>query len=350
LNYLSGRDPTAKTTDAGGGYVLATPQGPLDSYIVLASGGGAQGNDDVGPTPFNVENGFKTTDANPNDFIATGTATGSALSSFQQLVPLGNMNDPDNNALTTTFGANADSPGTWDVGLQWIIDALTIEGVRRDLMIGFDYNQTQNTDTSLAYWGLVTVRDVNGILPDINFEIRSDPGVLPEAYNTEETFNSKPESGDFSVVNGVTCVDTNGSEAIPILPIPGGQCPAGYELALNNAQSTSTTEIFAFLPELNARLEFYLAQGYDVISTRVLLGCFGGTAGGSFNPGIGYLSDEATGGATTDCENGGFADIFLLAGAPTTFLVPEPQTVTLFGLGLLGIVAVVAMRRRRVQA
>lgn len=319
LNYFDGLDPT--TTVANGGYVLPTPQGALDGYIVVAAGGGTQENSDISPTPpSEVEDGFKSNDVTSDDFFATGKADGTTVNA-------GNLSDPDNNGLLAAW----DNPGTWDVGVDWLLNALTIDGVRTELMIGFDYNQPQNTTTSLDYWALITVRDVDGVLADQNFEIRSITGQSYSDFTTDKTFASMPASDDFATVNGVTCIDTNGSEAIPILPISGGQCEPGYEVAIDNAQSTADTEIFAFLPELNANLAQYAADGYDVISTRILFGCYNGTPQGDFQPGVGYLSDEGT---TDNCESGGFGDVYLLAGAPMDQQVPEPGSLALLGLGL----------------
>jgi len=320
LNYLSGLSPNTKVAD--GGYVLPTPQGALESYIVVAAGGGAQDNSDITPLSGAVEDGFKSNDVTNDDFMATGRADGTTVNA-------GNMNDPDNNGLTA-----GDNVGTWDVGIEWLIDALTLADGRHEMMIGFDYNQPQNTTTSLDYWALITVRDIDGANTDINFEIRSYTGSDIYTFTTTKTFASQPASTDFATVNGVTCVDDDG--VLPLLPIPGGQCPAGYETAIDNAQSTADTEIFAFLPELNDNLVSYLASGYDVISARVLFGCFGGTPQGSFQPGVGYLSDEATGGATTNCEGGGFGDVYLLAGdLMEDRELPAPGTLALFGAALL---------------
>lgn len=324
LNYLSGLNPG--TTVANGGYVLPSPQGALDSYIVVTAGGGAQGNGDTTPSPAQVENGFKSNDAGSDDFLATGKANGTT-------VGIGNLSDPNNNSL-----ASGDNVGTWDVALQWLINALTINGQRRELTIGFDYNQPQSTTTSLNYWALVTVRDTNGALPDINFEIRSNPTNLSYgAFATSKTFASQPSSSDFGVVNGVTCIDSN--NVLPILPQPGGNCPAGYDVTIDNAQSTSDTEIFAFIPELDDNLASYASAGYDTLSTRLLMGCFGGTAQGSFKPGIGYLADEATGGQTTHCDSGGFGDVYLLAGQvrDTDQELPEPGGLALVAIGLAAL-------------
>lgn len=329
LNYFVGISPT--TTQTPTGYVIPTPQGEsgLAPYTVLQGGGIAYDNTNPYGDAASVEDGFKSNDGGSDDFRATGNT--SAL--------LGNMNDPDNNGLT----AGADLPGTWDVGLSWLIEALSPDDVRRELMIGFDYNQTQNTSTSLNYWALVTVRDANGNLTDVNYEIRSDTGLSFDGWSTSKNINSKPSSTDFSTVNGVTCIDTNGSEAITILPISGGQCPAGYEESTNNAQSTNSAEIVAFLPELNDSLEKYLGLGYDTISVRMLFGCFGGTARGDFKPGIGYLAND---GATTQCENGGYGDVFLVAGAPEN-RVPEPGSLTLIAVALLTLGVVTARRESR---
>lgn len=338
LNYVSGFAVTKKVAD--GGYVLPTPQGALASYIVLQAGGGATPNGDANPAPHVVEDGFKSNDGGSNDFRATGKADGTD-------VPLGNMNNPDNNDLVAQLGASADVPGTWDVGIDWLIKALSPD-VRRELMIGFDYNQPQNATTSLNYWALITVRDLQKNLPDKNYEIAFSNNQPYNVFSSTKDFASKPSSTDFGTVYGVTCVDTNGSESTPILPIPGGNCPSGYEVKIDNAQSTADTEFFSFLPELNANLETYLGQGYDVVSVRMLFGCFGGTPRGSFNPGQGYLADENSGGKTTHCESGGFGDVYLLAGAPQE-KIPEPGSIALIAAGL-GLTFAVGRIRRKTLA
>lgn len=319
LNYLNNMSPG--TTVANGGYVLPTPQGPLDSYIVVTAGGGAQGNGDISPSTSIVENGFKSNDVGSDNFLATGKANGTSISA-------GNLNDPVNNGLVA-----GDNPGTWDVGARWLLDALTINGKRRELTIGFDFNQPQNTVTSMDFWGLVTVRDLDGGRPDINYEISSNHAGYA-AFSTGKTFAGMPSSTDFGTVQGATCIHAVNGIIVATTTITGGQCPVGFETKIDNAQSTSDTEIINFIPELNADLDDLVnAKGYDVVSTRLLFGCFGGTATGSFKPGLGYLADEPTGGQTINCERGGFSDVFLMAGAEMQ-QVPEPGALVLFGLAL----------------
>jgi hypothetical protein len=319
LNYLNNKN--VGTTVANGGYVLPTPQGILDSYIVVTAGGGAQGNGDTSPLTSVVENGFKSNDVGSDNFLATGKANGTSVGA-------GNLSDPGNNGLTA-----GDNRGTWDVGAKWLLDALTINGKRRELTIGFDFNQPQNTSTSMDFWGLVTLRDLDGGKPDINYEISSSH-VGYAAFATGKTFASMPTSTDFGTVQGATCIHAVNGVIVATTTIAGGQCPAGYETKVDNAQSTSDTEIINFIPELNSDLDTLVNQGgYDVLSTRLLFGCFGGTAGGAFKPGLGYLADEATGGQTVNCEGGGFSDVFLMAGAEMQ-QVPEPGVLVLFGLAL----------------
>ncbi|MDO8863756.1 hypothetical protein Q6D67_18850 [Haliea sp. E1-2-M8] len=338
LNVLAGLSPTTLTDD--GGYVFQTNQGTLrNNYIVLSGGGGAADNSDIDPVGGSgpaVEDGFKSNDVANDQYFATGQ-TGTTA---------GNLSDPDNNNLT----AAQDSLGTWDVDIGWLIEALTFDEGRHQLLIGFDYNEPQSgSPTTLDYWSLVTLVDSSGLLPPINYEIRSPTGQTYDQFVSNKTFDgetSKPSATDFSTVLGTSCVDTDGSESPPILNIEGGGCPAGYETTINNTLATNLTEIIAWLPELDMGLESFQASGYDTVSARVLLGCFdnNSTAG---TIGTGYLSGD---GSTTNCGEGGFPDIFLMAGdvIPTENVpVPAPAPLLLLGAGLLGLTTLRWRARRR---
>jgi len=326
LNYLSGMGQG--TTVENGGYVVSTPQGDLKQYIVVAAGGAAAlDNSDTTPTNGQVENGFKTNRAGDN-YLATGKSNGTT-------VTLGNMDDPTNNTLL----AGADNPGTWDIATSWLRDALTINGQRRELMIGFDYNQAQASETSVDYWGLITVRDMDGNNVDKVFEISRYTGQSYLDFTSTKNFASQPASTDFQAVSGTICVYQNIT-----LPNPGGSCPAGDAIkgqlvqTIDNSQATNSTEFLAFLPELNDNLDSYIGDGYDTISVRLMFGCFGGNDNKN---GQGYLSDS---GETTNCDGGGFGDVYLLAGDVMETRIPEPSSVALIAIGLLAA----GLRRRRV--
>jgi hypothetical protein len=126
-----------------------------------------------------------------------------------------------------------------------------------------------------------------------------------------------------------------------VMPITGGQCPAGYEV-VNNAQGDNTTEILAFLPELNQNLKLYRDDGFDAISVRMLFGCFDNApTDRNYAGGVGYLSS----GRTTNCDGGGNVDVYLLAQRPEG-QVSEPGSMGLFGLAVGGL-AWFSRRRKR---
>ena len=315
LNVVSGLADTTKTS--AGGYVLPSPQGDLKNRIVVGTGGNAAtDNSDISPTISAAENAFKTNNGGSN-FTATGM-TGDTV---------GNLSNPDNNSLTATH----DHLGTWDVDISWLVDALTVDSVRRELMIGFDYNQSQNSTGTLDYWSLISVldHDASGnVVAQKTFEIKNDYSGY-DTFASSKTFNSQPAGSEFATVYTRTCYKLTGGMVTAVTSVAGGQCPDGYDDYVNNATGDNTTEILAFLPELNANLEAYLSDGFDTISVRMLFGCFGGT---DPKAGSGYLSD----GQTTNCDGGGNVDVYLLAGQPIPDNhTPEPGSISLIGAALV---------------
>lgn len=315
LNLLSGLN---NQTDIPTGYAIPTPQGALKSYIVIDAGGNAAlDNSDTNPVNGQVENGYFANTQGKNYFMT------------------GDGNDPSG-------GPAGDTAKTWDVGIDYLIQALTIGGTRRDLFIGFDFNQPQNGLGSLDVWALITVRDLQGGKTNINYELNSSTvgyATYNSPYDFDGTNNTVPKSTDFVSVVAADCVQYTNGTITGIKPIYSGTCAsngyAGY-VEYPTSKATNSTEFVNFVPELNANLEALLAQGYDTISVQLRMGCFGGTDRKN-GPAL------ADGLPTTHCDGGGYGDVFLMAG-PENGQVPEPYTLALAGLGLLGLAG---LRRRQ---
>lgn len=347
LNVLAGLDENALTKDdePEKGYVFQTNQGTLKKDFIVVSGGGDAGeNDEVLPDTTGdggeVEDGFKSNDSNNSgqQYFATGNADPDSDNTNETV--LGNLSDPDNNGLPDT----QDAPGTWDVSISWLLQALTFDDVRHQMLIGFDYNEPQDDSKgTLDYWSLVSIwSSTDDTLDPFQYEIGNvnSPLSSPLDFSTSKEFDSKPGASDFATVNGISCVYKIGNAVVGVTSQPGGNCDspsdAGFPGAtlteIENAQATNLTEFIAYIPELDALLEWFLVQGYDTISARVLLGCFDNSATDDDTIGSGYLDGA---GATTNCGQGGFPDIFLMAGDPIYRSVPDPSSLAIFGTGLL---------------
>lgn len=289
LNVLAGL--SQGTTTDNGGYVLQASQGLIKLSVVVGTGAGGQipNNSEFGS---GIDNAFDTPN---NGNFSTVTAP-----------------DP-------TGSPAGDTSKSWDIELSALINALTINDIRHQMLIMFDHNQQGGTGLaqSLDIWALVSVRDLDGNKPTLNYELNSS-NVGPTNFTTTKTFEdytenatSDPLSSDFVTSAAVICLD-GGNNVLAVVP-PAGSCPAGTVTEIDNNLGTNKVEFINGIPELDAQLEALLAAGYDTISVRY---------------------DMLR-------NNGGYEDIFIIAGQPLQ--IPEPATLLTMGVGLLGLAA---LRRR----
>jgi len=304
LDYLAGKGYAGFT----GPYSFAASQGALLDTVVITSNNGniLNNGDQVNPS----ENGFSSNNGGQKKYFFTGDG-----------------NDPTNNG-----GLAGDTPYSWDIGLNALNQKLTFGGAYHQMAIAFDFNNPQNSTASLPIWALVTVRDLDGNLGNKYFETQAlDPGDIfkdPATYASNKTFDGSaittPGASDFALTVGAICV----VNATVSYPSPdGSSCPSGGDL-VNTNQASNEVEFINYLPTMD--LQGMAAQGYDTMSVQVWMGCYNTGVNGS-GP---ALKD---GGSVGPCDTGGFGDIFLLAGAAVDNRLPEPGTLGLAGLALLGL-------------
>ncbi len=222
-------------------------------------------------------------------------------------------------AFTNSAGRRAGEFSTvgdyWDIGLDALLAGLTdAAGALRDPVFVFDNNQVgEDANASIRLWGLLALRDLQGLMPDLVFEFTNNGVVAPDAFASTKVLGDDPLSNEFVLVQGEYCVDANFAEVA---------CDGNQTVRFNQNRGTNVAEFFGFLPELTgSKLRQYMNAGYDVLSLD--LAFFG--------------------------QSGGFDDLFILAMATstaTTSTVPEPGTLALVGLGGLGF----ALRQRRRRA
>lgn len=312
--------------DKGGGSPqLQVSSQQLDSQMIVYrnENGAPTSNYVAGP----LAGGTQATAGVDNPFDAP---TGSGVTTFDMSA----SNEPQGEVAGTTGTTKdfaADRIGTWEAKLSTVQSY--IKGGSNVVFL-FDNNQVgSNVDQQQFFYATLTIVDANGNvvagLKDKNgagvrncYELSGVNGGAnaPGDCSTFTDYTDIAHPGEFVGSGGGFCVDhvTGASYLLAgnVHPTTQGQCGAG-DYFVNNNLGSSTAEFAVTLDMLNANLSYWASLGYSM----------------SINFKMRNLND---GGEElwicSDCSIG-------------TPPLPEPATVSLVALALLGVGA--AARRRR---
>lgn len=314
LNYQYGASLNELTPD---GYGVKSDQGALKDFVVVGTGSGGQAPNNLDFSS-QIDRAYDTPN-NGNFFSGTEA-------------------DPvQGPTLVAAAGKVTDSLVAWDVSLTALKDALTINGVRQDMLIGYDLNETGGSGVQgVQIWALVTLREVDGRdgagnllttdLKSVNFELNGQAinlGLYPPASSVFGFLSGYSFDGftatnvtdplDYTYVAGDICIKSDGS-FYTWIQAGVSTCESG-ETHVSTNLGTGKSEWLSYIPELDRGLEGYMAMGYDVMSVQFQIGCFSET--------------------TFGCNAGGYDDVYILAGEVGN--VPEPASVLLLGLAMAGL-------------
>jgi len=217
-----------------------------------------------------------------------------------------------------------DKTGSWDTRLSSLSDFL---GTGQVPIFYFNNNQISSGDAinqNLLIWGQIALSDDQDATRTRYFDLTNNNGFggIPGPFSNVYAYNSPgPSAGfpqeptalngsqkDFILSGGQLCVNNTSGDVVP--------CGSPNSHAINHNLGADSAAYAAIFPELNALLMDPNFGGYDVMSIDLRMR---------------YL-------------NNGFEQVFIGAGEVQGPPVPEPGTMVLLGMGMLGL-AIYGKRR-----
>lgn len=218
------------------------------------------------------------------------------------------------NEPANTFAGDLD--GSWDSQIAALKSFLgTTDGVLNAPVFMFNNNQ-EGTSQNLFAWGQIWFEDAEGINADLIFDFTNTPpgglfGGDPSTYVSTFGTTDLPAAGDYVLSGGAVDVNADGN---PVPPFPG---PVADTINHNLGENQVAYAIIS--PQINAFLASALSDEYETMHLRLLM----------------------------DGLNNGAEQLFIVPGIvdEPTVATPEPGTMILMGVGVLGAAFI---RRRKI--